>query len=141
MFGSRGTSTTTRLKHNFPKAIYVNLLKAEVYNNLLAYPEKLEEFIPGDFSDWVIIDEVQRIPELLNEVHRLIEDKKYKFILTGSSARKLRQKGVNLLAGRALTCHMHPLISSELKQDFDLHKALKSGNLPAIQIEENKKNI
>jgi len=139
LFGPRGTGKTTWLIDNFPKAVYIDLLKAGNYNLLLARPERLEEFIPNDFSDWVIIDEVQKIPELLNEVHRLIEDKKYKFILTGSNARKLKKEGVNLLAGRALTYYAHPLTVKELGEDFDLRKSLKFGNMPAVYGEGNEK--
>ena len=139
LFGPRGTGKTSWLKHNFKEAIYIDLLKPDIYSNLLAYPEKLLNFIPDNFSDWIIIDEIQRTPELLNEVHRLIEEKGYKFILTGSSARKLRQKGVNLLAGRALTYFMHPLTAEELGSDFNLLESLRFGTLPAIYKEENKK--
>ena len=71
------------------------------------------------------MDEIQRVPELLNEVHRLIELRKLRFVLTGSSARKLRRRGVNLLAGRAVTRHMHPLTALELGKDFDLKRALR----------------
>jgi len=106
LFGPRGTGKTTWLKTNFPKAVYLDLLEAGLFNDLLARPERLENFIPPDFKDWVILDEVQRIPALLNEVHRLIENRKIKFILTGSSARKLKKQEINLLAGRALTYHL-----------------------------------
>jgi predicted AAA+ superfamily ATPase len=78
----------------------------------------------------VVLDEIQRLPDLLNEVHRLIEARRLRFVLTGSSARKLRRKGVNLLAGRALTRFMHPLTATELGRDFDLRRALRSGCLP-----------
>jgi predicted AAA+ superfamily ATPase len=87
--------------------------------------------IPKGSTDWVIIDEVQKIPELLDEVHRIMEEKKHKFILTGSSARKLKRKGINLLAGRALTKYMHPLTVDELGSDFSFYKTLKTGFLPA----------
>jgi predicted AAA+ superfamily ATPase len=97
--------------------------------------------IPENFSDWVILDEVQKIPELLDVVHYLIEEKKIKFILTGSSARKLKKKGTNLLAGRALTYKMYPLTSIELGNDFDYHDALKWGTLPAIFNEEDKQGF
>jgi len=139
LFGPRGTGKTTWLKRNFQKAVYINLLKSEIYNNLLARPEDLSDFIPDNFSDWVIIDEIQKVPELLNEVHRLIEEKEYKFILTGSNARKLRRKGVNLLAGRALTYYVYPLLASELKEDFNLQESLRFGNMPAVYNEKDKK--
>ena len=96
LLGPRGTGKTTWLKSNFPKAIYLNLLESKLNRTLLASPEKLENYIQNEYKDWIIIDEVQKIPTLLNEVHRLIESKGYKFILTGSSARSLRKKGVDL---------------------------------------------
>ncbi len=139
LFGPRGTGKTTWLRNNFPRAVYLDLLEAELYNDFLANPQRLEGFIPKDFDDWIILDEVQRVPALLNEVHRLIESKRLKFILTGSSARKLKQKDVNLLAGRALTYHLYPLTSLELKNDFSLEHALQYGNLPAIFSEKDKK--
>ncbi|MBW1892646.1 MAG: DUF4143 domain-containing protein [Deltaproteobacteria bacterium] len=84
-----------------------------------------------------MLDEIQRVPELLNEVHRLIEQRRLKFVLTGSSARKLRAKGVNLLAGRALTRLMHPLTAAELENDFSLDKSLMFGHLPPIYSEKD----
>ncbi|MBI5412669.1 ATP-binding protein [Candidatus Peregrinibacteria bacterium] len=139
LFGPRGTGKTTWLKTNFPKAIYLDLLEAGLFNDLLARPERLENFIAPDFKDWVILDEVQRIPALLNEIHRLIESRKIKFILTGSSARKLKKQEMNLLAGRALTYHLYPLTIAELGNDFDLQKSLKYGNLPAVSSELDPK--
>ncbi len=139
LFGSRGVGKITWLRANFKEAIFISLLKAEIYNKLLANPGRLEDFIPNNFNNWVIVDEVQRVPELLNEIHYLIEEKKYKFILAGSSARRLKKEGVNLLAGRALTYYMYPLISSELENDFNLKESLQYGNLPAIFSEEDKK--
>ena len=140
LFGPRGTGKTTWVKATFPKAIYLDLLEAELFNDLLANPQRLENFIPKDFKDWVIIDEVQKVPELLNSVHRLIERYKYKFILTGSSARKIiRNKGHNLLAGRALTYSLHPLTALELKSNFDLKHSLKYGCLPCAYTEKNPK--
>ncbi|MEK7203150.1 MAG: ATP-binding protein [Patescibacteria group bacterium] len=140
LFGPRGTGKTTWIKTAFPKAVYLDLLEAELFNNLLANPQRLKNFIPENFkNNWIIIDEVQRIPELLNEIHRLIEKYKYKFILTGSNARKIRQKGQNLLAGRALTYFMHPLTIEELGKDFNLEHSLKYGQLPCAYKEINPK--
>ncbi len=130
LFGPRGTGKTTWVKSTFPRAIYIDLLEAQLFNDLLANPQRLENLIPGNFKEWVIIDEVQRIPEILNEVHRLIEKSGFKFVLTGSSARKLRRAGPNLLAGRALTYSLHPLTAIELGDDFDLDDSLKYGHLP-----------
>lgn len=132
LFGPRATGKTTWLRHQFPAGLKIDLLESKTYNSLLASPAKLEELIPPQFDDWLIIDEIQRVPELLNEVHRLIEERKIKFVLTGSSARKLRARGVNLLAGRALTRFMHPLTVGELGKDFSLTKSLQFGHLPAI---------
>jgi predicted AAA+ superfamily ATPase len=98
---------------------------------LAANPNRLDNLIPTGLKDWIVIDEVQRVPELLNEVHRLIEHKGYKFILTGSSARTLRRRGVNLLAGRALRFNMHPLVIQELGDNFDFNKIIQYGLLPA----------
>src|SRR3989304_3928860 len=135
LFGPRGTGKTTWVKSVFPKAVYIDLLEAELFNDLLANPQRLSNYIPPDFRDWVIIDEVQRIPDLLHEIHRLIETQRYHFILTGSSARKLKRKGPNLLAGRALTFSMHPLSVAELGGDFRLKHSLKFGQLPSVYTE------
>lgn len=140
LFGPRGTGKTTWVKQSFPNAVYIDLLESRLFNDLLADPQRLVNFIPNNFNDWVVIDEVQKIPELLNEVHRLIEKHKYKFILTGSSARKLRRKGPNLLAGRALNYSMHPLTAIELGKDFDLNHSLMFGNLPSVYVESNPKD-
>lgn len=139
IFGPRGTGKTSWLKDNFGHALYFDLLSSTTYTEFLGNPSLLEARIPSQHSDWIIIDEIQKIPALLNEVHRLIESKKLKFILTGSSARSLRKKGVNLLAGRALTSHMHPLIAEEIGESFDLLQALDRGLLPmAYQAEDYK---
>lgn len=131
LFGPRGTGKTTWLKHHLPDALFINLLQSEFYNRLSANPGHLRELIPPDHEERVIIDEVQRIPALLNEVHELIESRKLDFVLTGSSARALRRKGVNLLAGRALTYFMHPLTVTEQQEAFDLRNSIQLGHLPA----------
>lgn len=130
LFGPRGTGKSLWVRTTFPHAFYLDLLEAELYVSLSANPQRLSSLIPKGHSDWVIIDEVQKVPALLDEVHRLIEKEHLKFILTGSSARKLKQKSVNLLAGRALTLHLHPLTSLELGKDFDLSRSLQFGQLP-----------
>ena len=132
LFGPRGTGKTLWIKNYFPKGLYIDLLKSSNYNELLADPSRLETYIPPGFKDWIIIDKIQKIPALLDEVHRLITDQNYKFALTGSSARKLKKQGVNLLAGRALNYYMHPFTIQELKNDFSLSKALNFGLLPGI---------
>ncbi|MBI5298683.1 MAG: ATP-binding protein [Deltaproteobacteria bacterium] len=139
LFGPRGTGKTTLVKTGFPSGIYLDLLEAGLFNTLLANPARLENLIPKAFSDWIILDEIQRVPELLNEVHRLIEKYKYKFILTGSSARKLKKSGPNLLAGRALTCSFYPLTAKELGENFNLEHSLKFGSLPSVYVESDPK--
>lgn len=142
LFGPRGTGKSTWLREEYPSALYLDLLKASTFNTLLAEPDRLETMIPKDFTNWVILDEVQKIPAILNEVHRLIERRKLKFILTGSSARKLRRKDVNLLAGRAITRFMYPLTVSELGMDFNLEHSLHYGHLPrTFNIQEPKEYL
>lgn len=132
LFGPRGTGKTTWIRQSFPNALYFDLLDPKIYNDFLARPEHLETYTEKEKFDWIVLDEIQRVPELLNEVHRLIESKRYKFILTGSSARKLRRGGQNLLAGRALTYYIHPLTAIELGKDFDLERGLEVGTMPSI---------
>lgn len=132
LLGPRGTGKTMWLKTNIPDAIYIDLLDFTLYSQLLADPTRLQNKIPNDYQGWVIIDEIQRVPELLNEVHRLIEHQHIRFILTGSSARKLKRQGTNLLAGRALRYTMHPFVPQELKDNFKLAHALEFGLLPSV---------
>ena len=131
LFGPRGTGKTTWLKHRLPDALFINLLQSEYYNRLSANPGHLRQLIPPDHTGWTVIDEVQRIPALLNEVHDLIEARGLVFVLTGSSARTLRRRGVNLLAGRALTYRMHPLTAVEQQEAFNLRDSVQLGHLPA----------
>lgn len=132
LFGPRGTGKTSWLKTHTPSMLYFDLLETSTYRAFLTNPSILEKSIPPHFKHWIVIDEIQKIPELLNEVHRLIEMHHYRFILTGSSTRKLRQKGVNLLAGRAFQYHMHPLTCVELGDDFSMQTALQFGLLPFV---------
>lgn len=130
LFGPRGVGKTAWAREQFPDALFFDLLDHQTYTQLLAAPQRLGDWIPQGHRGWVVVDEVQRVPEVLNEVHRLIESRRLRFALTGSSARKLRRRGVNLLAGRALTRHLHPLTALELGTDFDLKRALRWGCLP-----------
>lgn len=135
LFGPRGTGKSTWLRSQLKPEILIDLLESGTYTRLLARPESLGEFIPKDVKGVVAIDEVQRVPALLHEVHSLIESRRLVFALTGSSARGLRRAGVNLLAGRALTCQMFPLSAHELGADFDLSRSLSQGHLPALLTE------
>jgi len=127
------------VRRTFPDAVYLDLLESELYLPLLANPQRLSQHIPKGFQGWIVIDEVQKIPELLNEVHRLIEKEGFKFVLTGSSARKLKRKFVNLLAGRALTLSLHPLTVVELGDAFKLEHSLQFGQLPCAYTEPDPK--
>lgn len=129
LFGPRGTGKSSWVQSHYPKATYVDLLDDEIYRRLLARPNSLSEFFPANPSV-VILDEVQKVPPILDEVHRLIEKRKIQFVLTGSSARKLKKQGVNLLAGRALTHSFFPLTARELGAEFKIEKALQFGMLP-----------
>src|SRR5438094_541872 len=104
LFGPRGTGKSTWVGQTFPEALTFDLLDDATFSELLARPSRLEAIASAQPSaPWIVIDEVQKLPKLLDEVHRLIEKRKWKFVLTGSSARKLRRGGANLLAGRART--------------------------------------
>lgn len=140
LFGPRGTGKTTWLKAQFPQALYFDLLSADIFNELTANPSRLGQMIPSTWSDWVVVDEIQRVPALLDEVHRLIESRRLRFALTGSSARQLARKNVNLLAGRALTLFMHPLTAVELGNDFSLRHAIGYGHLPATFSESDPRH-
>ena len=129
-FGARQTGKTTFLKQKFPQARYYDLLKSDEYERLSRTPSLLREELKDCKEDvLVIIDEIQKLPILLDEVHWLMVNCGVRFILTGSSARKLRRGGVNLLGGRALHNSFYPLVSAEIP-DFDINRAVNNGMLP-----------
>jgi uncharacterized protein len=139
LFGPRGTGKSTLLKSAFPDAAYFDLLDLSVYSELLAHPHRLEALAEPRGASRIVIDEIQRLPALLDEVHRLIETRRWRFALTGSSARKLRRGGVNLLAGRARTLSLHPLTAAELGSAFNLPHSLRYGQLPSVYVEADPK--
>jgi len=133
LLGPRGSGKSTWLRFAFPDAHVIDLLSEEKYQHLLAKPGLFADEVRALKSGtWVIVDEIQRLPGLLNEVHRFMEEKRLTFILCGSSARKLKRTGVNLLAGRALRRSMHPFVPEELGGQFDLDQALRFGLLPVV---------
>ncbi len=136
LFGPRGTGKSTWLRQTFSDAIYVDLLDQEAFRTYLARPERLGEVVAGSpQAKTVIVDEIQKVPSLLNEVHRLIEaqdKRRLQFILTGSSARKLKRDGTDLLAGRAVLKTLHPFLAAELGGKFDFVRSLKMGMLPLV---------
>ncbi len=139
LLGPRGTGKSTWTRQQFPDALVLDLLDYATYAELLARPDRLGQIVAGSPASTVVVDEVQRLPELLNEVHLLIEQRGTRFVLTGSSARKLRRSGVNLLAGRARTIAMHPLTAAELGDKFNLVRSIAIGHLPTAQIADDPK--
>jgi uncharacterized protein len=136
LLGPRGTGKSTWLQAALPQALRLDLLDARLFLELSAQPGRLQALIgERPAGAWVILDEVQKLPALLDEVHRLIEARRWRFALCGSSARKLRRGGANLLAGRASTLAMEGFVSAELGKDFDLGRALAWGCLPLVQAE------
>ncbi len=136
LLGPRQTGKSFLIAHTLKDARVYDLLDTTVYLALSRDPGRLaQELTPKDRV--VVIDEIQRLPELLNEVHRLIEQRGIRFLLTGSSARKLRRGGVNLLGGRARTKYLHPLTAHELGDRFDLVRAVDRGLLPSMYFSED----
>jgi predicted AAA+ superfamily ATPase len=133
LFGVRGVGKSTWARNTFQESHRIDLLDEGRYQSLLADPELFADELrtqrPGA---WVIVDEVQRIPGLLNYVHQFIEDRGLRFVLLGSSARKLKTSGTNLLAGRALWNIMYPFVPEELGEDFDFEAVLRYGSIPLV---------
>ncbi|MBI1945127.1 MAG: ATP-binding protein [Deltaproteobacteria bacterium] len=136
LFGPRQTGKTALVRHALPAARVYDLLDAEVFLALSRRPGRLGEEL-GRRDRVVVIDEIQKLPVLLDEVHRLIERQGVRFLLTGSSARKLRRAGVNLLGGRAPSRTLHPFVQRELGDRFDLLRALDRGLLPSIYFSDD----
>ena len=137
LFGPRGVGKSTWLEKTMRDALFFDLLDSSLYLELSQNPMNLEALagnLPED--SWIVIDEIQKIPPLLDEVHRLMEKKRWRFALCGSSARKLRRGGVNLLGGRAVTRNLDAFSYSELGNDFDLDFSLQWGLLPWVQLEK-----
>ncbi|OGT50237.1 MAG: ATPase [Gammaproteobacteria bacterium RIFCSPHIGHO2_12_FULL_41_15] len=132
LFGPRATGKSSLIEHQLANdCLLIDLLHSETYLRLIENPSALEAMIAVTEKKWVVLDEVQRVPEILNEVHRLIEKKGITFLLTGSSARKLKKQSVNLLAGRARQAELYPLTYHELP-NFNLASYLQYGGLPMV---------
>ncbi len=133
LLGVRGVGKRTWARASLNNAEFIDLLDQRLYQDLLAdpglFPQLLAHVEP---NAWVVLDEVQRLPALLNEVHRLIESRGIRFALLGSSARKLKAAGTNLLAGRALMKTMYPFTAAELAGDFALGAVLRHGSIPLV---------
>lgn len=139
LWGARQTGKSTLLKILFPKNRYYDLLMGEHFERFKRRPELLrEELLLCEENELIIIDEVQKVPQLLDEVHWLITNRSLRFILCGSSARKLKRSGANLLGGRAVRNVLFPLVSAEIP-DFDLDKAINNGTLPRHYLVNNPK--
>lgn len=138
LFGPRQTGKSTLVRQSFPDAAYYDLLEADTFRELSARPEYLRQTLSPQQS-LVIVDEIQKLPALLDEIQLLIErNKKLRVILTGSSARKLKRGAANLLGGRAWVCRLHPLVSAELDGQRLLDR-LNRGSLPSIIDSEHYK--
>jgi uncharacterized protein len=136
LLGPRGTGKTTWLRQTLPKALWFDLLRTQTFLALSQQPESFRQQVEAlPKKSWVVIDEVQRAPMLLNEVHALISEhgRDYQFALSGSSARKLKRMDVNLLAGRAVNRQFFPLTAAEMNFDFNVEQVLRFGLLPQIQ--------
>lgn len=140
LFGGRQTGKSTLLKERFPKAAYIDLLKSDVRNRFKQHPEEFREsLLRYPPETLVIVDEIQKVPDLLDEVHWLMVEKGLWFILSGSSARKIKKSGANNLGGRAIPETLFPLVSAEIP-DFDLERAVQNGMIPRHYAVANARN-
>ncbi|MEI6436979.1 MAG: AAA family ATPase [Bacteroidota bacterium] len=134
LFGPRGTGKSTFVKSLIQKTdLYIDFLDPDTFRTYAAFPETLIKTVNAVNPVRVIIDEVQKVPQILDVVHKIMEDRKVLFILTGSGARKLKKTGADLLGGRASYCRMHPFTASELGISFSLEKALQTGLIPVVE--------
>lgn len=134
LWGPRQTGKSTLLRATYPDAFWVDLLQADAYRRYLQHPERLREELAATPHDQVVIDEVQKVPQLLDEVHWLIENTRTAFALSGSSARKVRRGGANLLGGRAVPRELLGVTAGELAGEFELERLLNHGYLPRIYL-------
>ncbi|WP_419925748.1 ATP-binding protein [Candidatus Poriferisocius sp.] len=142
LFGVRGVGKSTWVRMMLPDAKRFDLLDEALFTDLLGNPALFGNLLSGvEPGEWIVVDEMQRIPALLNEVHRQIEERGVRFALLGSSARKLKTAGTNLLAGRAVHKAMYPLTPTELGRDFDLDAALRFGTIPLVWAAGDRREV
>ena len=142
LFGVRGVGKSTWVRMMLPDATRFDLLDEALFTDLMGNPALFGNLLSGiKPGEWVVVDEVQRIPALLNEVHRQIEERGLRFALLGSSARKLKTAGTNLLAGRAARKAMYPLTPAELGDDFDLGNVLRFGTIPLVWAAQDRREV
>jgi predicted AAA+ superfamily ATPase len=141
LFGARGVGKSTYLRNYFQgqRILWFDLLDADLEDRFTIDPKSFQQEVAGKIKDvdWIVIDEIQKCPKLLNYVQKFIVEEKAKFALTGSSARRLKQKGTNLLAGRAVTENLFPLTFLEIKEKFNLDEILQTGSLPEVVLSQN----
>lgn len=141
LWGPRQTGKTTLLRATYPEAFWIDLLKAEEYRRYLQNPERLRGELAERRVRQVVVDEVQKVPQLLDEVHWLIENRDIHFALCGSSARKVKRGAANLLGGRAVRRELHGLTAGELGSEFDLDRLLNHGYLPRIYLSDRPRRL
>ena len=140
LFGGRQVGKSTLLKERFPKAVYIDLLNSELRNRYRQHPEEFRESLLRHAPETlVVVDEIQKVPDLLDEVHWLMVNRGLFFVLSGSSARKLKKSGANNLGGRAIPETLFPLVSAEIP-DFDLDRAIQNGMIPRHYMVANARN-
>ena len=142
LWGPLQTGKTTLLRDTYPQAFWVDLLKAEEYRRYLQNPERLrEELAAAGSVRQVVIDEVQKVPQILDEVHWILENRRIQFGLSGSSARKVKRGAANLLGGRAVRYELHGLIASEIGAEFELDRMVNHGYLPRIYVSDRPQRL
>jgi predicted AAA+ superfamily ATPase len=133
LFGPRQVGKSTTIEQQLPEAYVIDLLDSDRFDTFLRRPKALGEELEQSQARIVVIDEIQKLPALLDEVQRLLKRDRWVFLLTGSSARKLKRRGTNLLGGRVWTKHLFPLVYTEI-DDFDLMRYLNNGGLPSVYL-------
>jgi predicted AAA+ superfamily ATPase len=142
LWGPRQTGKSTLLRHTYREAVWIDLLKAEEYRRYMQQPELLrQELSEEDRERQIVIDEIQKVPALLDEVHWIFENRGFQFALCGSSARKVKRGAANLLGGRAVRYELHGLVASELKREFELDRMLNHGYLPRIYASSRPRSL